>query len=412
MFIFIYMGTSNSNFILIVFAINVFTICKGNYKMIFSQLFFLLPFSMIYKTGPGTTSLFTYGMFLTGIFVFIRGKRMPGALIFMLIFFFSYIASTISSSFSSFYRILSGILCLIVFVQNVKISDIRDIIISSSLGIIGSSYMGLLKMSNSSIQKYFTEFNSEWINGEQFYRFSGLFPDPNYYSISVIITLFMVLVLLHAKSLNKILGFGLISVMVYFGSRSYSRIFTICIVVFALYFMYYYMKNTKYKFIGYCIGIVILYFGILQLQETTFYENMYARFQEDDITNGRTNITRAYLDVILNDQSILFKGKGLDGGLVKFMGAHNTYIEILYFIGIFGSILFLFLLLSIFRLRGKFTQGLNKYNLLLVFIIGIGSLGYFTHSDLYFYLMFVWANMYFGTKEIEKSYAKIEKSYA
>ena len=400
LFVLIYAGIYNSNFYLVALGINLFTVTFRSYKKAFAQLFFLLPFSMIYKF-PGSTSFFTYGMLVLSARCLIHfiNKRNAGIILFLSLLTIYFVLG-IRESFSSVYRVVCGILCLIAFVKNTKLADIKEIVISSSLGILFASYMGLSKTSNPQITRFFKGLNREWMDGEATYRFSGLMPDPNYYSVAVIVTLFMLLRLIQAKAINKFWGSGLIICLVFFGFKSYSRLYYIAVGIFILYYLYVMYKNTRYKFVSLCVFVISSIVGWGYIITSSFYSKMLVRFQEEDITNGRASIFKNYMQAFADNPSILLYGVGLDGPLVRWIGAHNTYVEIVYFVGLAGSTIFMILIYKIFQMRGHLSHDWNNYILLFTFLIMIASLGFFTHSDLYFYLMFIWATLYYSFNDL------------
>ena len=61
----------NKYFMVLIAAFTVATALLGKMEYSFYQLFFTLPFSMIYKLSPASTSLFTYAMLVVGaVFIF------------------------------------------------------------------------------------------------------------------------------------------------------------------------------------------------------------------------------------------------------------------------------------------------------------------------------------------------------
>ena len=139
MFVAIYYGIYNSRLYLIAFAINIITIILGNFKMTFSQLFFLIPFSMIYKLTPSSSSLFTFGMLLTAIITFVRWNRGNSFLYGYICFFALYLYVGLESDYVSLLKIIGGLLCLTTFIKNCRINDIKDITELSQVNIHSSS---------------------------------------------------------------------------------------------------------------------------------------------------------------------------------------------------------------------------------------------------------------------------------
>lgn len=400
MFVAIYYGIYNSRLYLIAFAINIITIILGNFKMTFSQLFFLIPFSMIYKLTPSSSSLFTFGMLLTAIISFVRWNRGNSFLYGYICFFALYLYVGLESDYVSLLKIIGGLLCLTSFIKNCRINDIKDIIISSALGILGASYLGLSKITNPNISQYFGDLNSEWMNGEQVFRFSGLMQDPNYYSVSVIVTVFLLFRLFQTKSANRILTLTMIISLVVFGSLSYSRIYIVALVLMMAYFTNILMKKSRYRLTAVLSVVLFTTIAWYYIGTSTFFQNISLRFEAEDVSSGRTTIWWNYLEYIFSNPIVLLVGAGLDASFVGKMGAHNTYIEVLHRVGIIGGIIYTILLISIIKSRRLNNLNLEKCSLLFIFLIMIGTLGFFQMNDFSFYLMFVWISMFYTSKDI------------
>ena len=54
------MSVYNHSFSLVVFALNILSIFFLNTTELYCEMFFLFPYTMIYKYSVGSTSLFTY----------------------------------------------------------------------------------------------------------------------------------------------------------------------------------------------------------------------------------------------------------------------------------------------------------------------------------------------------------------
>ena len=64
----LYLSVYNHSFSLLVFALNILSIFFLNTTEMYCEMFFLFPYTMIYKFNVGSTSLFTY---LTLVFVLV-----------------------------------------------------------------------------------------------------------------------------------------------------------------------------------------------------------------------------------------------------------------------------------------------------------------------------------------------------
>lgn len=407
----IYWGIYDVRLMLAAFLINVITIILGNFKLGFAQLFFLLPFSMVYKLSPESSSFFAYGMLVMSVVALSKTITKTASIYVLLFLYTLYLFAGLTANWSMVIKAIGGLICFVYFVKNVRASDLKDIILSSIFGILGASYMGFSKITNPYIQQFFSDYNSEFMNGERIVRFSGLMPDPNYYSVSIIVAVFMLIRLLQSKVINKYIGAILILSLVWFGGLSYSRIYFLSLMLLVLYFVHIFTGKSRYSLLS-LIGLSIVFIvAWLYFTNTSYYLNAISRFEVEDVSNGRTSLWAQYITAILSDTKILLLGSGYDSKLVGGHGAHNTYIEVLYHIGCIGLLLLLTLFRSIFRLRGPFNgkwpkgQRWEQYALFVIFCVMIGTLGFYKQNDFPFYLMMVWLSMYYTPFELTKAYS-------
>ena len=408
-FMAINLGIYNPRWMLVAFALNAATILFGSFKLAFSQLFFLLPYTMIYKLSPDSSSFFAYAIILMSFVSIAKTFNKSASANILIILYTLYLFTGLTSKWSLVVKAIGGLFCLVYFVTEVSLKDLMDIILSSALGILGASYMGLSKMTNPYIERFFSDFNSEYMNGEQIFRFSGLMPDPNYYSVSVIVAVFMLARLLQSKVLNKYLGGLLIFALVWFGALSYSRVYFLSLFLVILYYVHIYTGRSKYGVLSLIVVASCFIVGWWYLTQTSYYLNAVARFEVEDVSSGRTTIWARYLSTILDDIKILLLGSGYDSSLVGKMGAHNTYIEALYHLGVVGLTLFISIFYTIFHIRGPIGKDWNRYVLLFIFCIMIGTLGFYKQNDFPFYLMMVWVSMYFSPSDFQMAYASNKK---
>ena len=101
-----------------------------------------------------------------------------------------------------------------------------------------------------------------------------------------------------------------------------------------------------------CNGQVLLY----QIMPSVF-ENLFTRFGEEDITNGRDEIFLFYTEHILSSPQYFFFGIGIQSVVEKIQMIHDTQMsvphnglqEAVVVWGIVGLVLMLCLLLALFR---------------------------------------------------------------
>lgn len=83
------------------------------------------------------------------------------------------------------------------------------------------------------------------------------------------------------------------------------------------------------------------------------------------------------------------------------MGPHNAYIELIFFLGIFGGALFILTVTYIMDSTRHVERRvfINRV-LIILFLIMIGTLGIVTVNDLMFYCMLLWISMNMGEERM------------
>lgn len=390
--------------LLFVAGITVCTAAFGKIKSAFYQLFFCLPFTMIYKLSPESTSLFVYTMLAAGVILTIKTYRFEKMPLFFIAVFGIYICFGMGSNIATVIKMIMGLMLFFIFVKKTDSEDFKNHIMSFSLGLLGSSCIGLLKGSWPRLDMYFSDMNIIYVGKEQLLRFSGLYLDPNYYSISVIVALTLCLMLFCYKKGNRALLGTMIIALSIFGFISYSKMFLLSYSIMVLFFVLWALKSPRKIIIT---SIAVLFGGIavyIWMQSSGYLSVMLDRLTGGDVSTGRFDIWTSYMGYIEYSPLTFFFGDGLGAPYYKGSGPHNTYIESIFFIGIIGSIIFLITLISIFRAKKNiFKRRIINYALMLIFLVMIATLGCLTINDLMFYCMLLWVSLNIGSDKISRN---------
>ena len=206
--------------------------------------------------------------------------------------------------------------------------------------------------------------------------------------MDVTVALSAIIVLMYKNASSKIYTILLIALSI-FGLMSVSKSFLFAWMLLMLCWFILSIKQgvgkfTKFMFVG-IIGAALAYYFAYDYINTYLF-----RFTEDSdgtldsITTGRWEIWSVYLKTIFNDTKILFLGNGLNTIIEKIeLGAHNTYLEMLFALGIVGTIILMIALrISIGQAKFKGVV-LIPVAILLVRMVAISILSY---DNLWFYL--------------------------
>ena len=358
------------------------------------HLFFLLPFSVIFKLSPGSTSLFAYLMIATAIILLMRKRSVHAIPVVMVIPFIGYAIVGMNGNYTTVAKMVAGLILLYIFVTSVSPENFKNHILSFGLGILGSSIIGTMKDTWARLTIYFDDIDYVYVDGVRSLRFSGLNYDPNYYSIGVIIVIFLCLRLFFNKEGNRLVLGSLIASLVVFGFISYSKMFLLSILLLTVIFMFYRMKSPKQLITTFVSVLIIGFVFYWWANQSGYLGAILERLSGDDISTGRFDIWKAYLDYIWDSPITLFFGDGLGSPYYLSHGPHNAYIELIFFLGIIGGTIMVSTIICIIGINKFVTRrGLIDRGLILLFFVMIATLGIVTVNDLMFYCMLLWISM-------------------
>lgn len=395
LYIGIWGGLLVSNYVFLVMAgCTVLVSLFSKIDTTYYHLFFLLPFSVIFKLSPESTSLFAYLMIATGAVLLIRKRSVHAVPVVLMIMFVTYAIIGMDGNYTTVAKMVSGIILLYLFVTSVAPANFKNHIMSFGLGMLGSSIIGTMKDTWGRLTVYFNDIDYVYVDGVRSLRFSGLNYDPNYYSIGVIIVIFLCLRLFFNKEGNRLFLGSVIASLAVFGFISYSKMFLLSILLLGLIFVFYRMKSPKQLLmtLGSTVFIVALFYW--WAGNSGYLSAILERLSEDDISTGRFDIWKGYLEYIWSSPMTLLFGDGLGSPYYLSHGPHNAYIELIFFLGIVGGTL---LILNITYIIGstKYVERRTFIDraLILLFFIMIATLGIVTVNDLMFYCMLLWISM-------------------
>ena len=210
--------------------------------------------------------------------------------------------------------------------------------------------------------------------GSSLTRFQGLFRDPNYYMSLVIMSIVLLTLLKFQKHISKrrfLLGMGCMFV---FGALTYSKTFLLLLCLYWILCVIYLLRGNRWLLaIAFAAGTASL---AILLANTLFATTLYritSASSVSELTTGRTALFEIYWREVLSSPGIMLLGKGMSAQLLE-KGTHNLFLEIQYYIGLIGLILFFFyfgtliILVKKKRTTGSAASRMFNYFPLIVFI--------------------------------------------
>lgn len=354
-----------------------------------SFLFFLLPFAPILKLDINGMSFFTVLFFLVILKFTVKLHKINIWLIVCLSVLSLYcLAFSALSEITTLITMVSGLL-LLYYLRSEKVDiDINITVILYSIGIALSSTLALCKDMLPIINLFITDSKQDT---EYALRFSGLHGNPNYYTLDIIVVMSAIVVFLYNNRNTKTHTFFFV-ILAILGLMSISKSFLIALVVLMLCWLLVSLKQglrKTIKLLAVCAaGAVTVYYFAYDYINAYIYRLMQDRTGTlDAITTGRSTIWVGYIEEILSDVKILLFGTGLKTISETIgMATHNTYIELLYSLGFFGTIIFL---LTLRISMGKIKLKYGIWIPVIILMIRMFALNMLTYDNLWLYLAII-----------------------
>ena len=365
--------------------------------LILLDLIFLMPFASIYKYGPGSTSFFTIVELFSLLVLFIRQncvetKFVLGICILVVYMLFTgFLNDTLE--FLTIVKQVMNFAIIYVFVRFFQPEMTKNTLIFYTYGIIFSSVIALFADSFPNFYEYIRMVEG-MADGQSFQRFSGLYGDPNYYSVNLILS-FCGIILLYHKRLIKwqfwICFVALTALGINTGSKSFLLMFVCVCIMFIISCLI-----CKRYFIGTLFMIFCIVIGLMGLSGriemlNNILERIFAADDFNSLTTGRFSLWQSYIEYFSLHIDKLIFGGGLGAPLVNGKGSHNAYIDLFFNYGIVGTILFFYVLYCCFAYGEKSgKRTILNYSATAVILVMYFFLSMLFYFDIAFHFIVAW----------------------
>lgn len=350
-----------SFFVIVAFVINILRMFKLDIHTFMFDIMCLMPFANIYKVAPRTPSLvlvlIIIGLCWYTLKTLNRGKSFAPIVYIVCLFLLLRSGLMLDALFS----IICSLALVCLFARNIK----DDNIVRIAYGYIASVAVSVLVAYIALPSNLYIEYISEEIQVSKFsdaIRFKGLFADPNYLGTYLLSSIGLLSQLFVTKkiSINYFLIF--FAILVFGGMSSFSKSFFLTIIAISILVIINLWKsgNRKWAFMFF-LAFVIIGFYALQgsfSDVNVIIERFTNDSDADDLTTGRSTLWARYANNIFSNLKVFFCGNGLDAPLLV-QGAHNLYLESLYYIGSIGMVL---IFLAYTNSFGIIIHDFRKYN--------------------------------------------------
>lgn len=307
--------------------------------VVIAIMLFLIPFASVFKWEPGSVAFFTMLELIVAVLLFVRHKQISGWLAVAMLLFSAQTLIYQDTSLLSLIKILCRLYIIYVFVQTYKPKDALLYVWTFGSALIVSTVISLWKEELPRFRMLYTDLNYEKISGQMLSRFSGMYQDPNDYSVAVCMGILLLIVLALGNKQNRserIISIVAILTLMVFGLSTLSKSFLFMMVYLVVVWLFSSRQNGKLKILFFGVLAAVIVFAI---DPWDIVSRLSLRFANFDLTTGRVNIWRKYIYAISESVPAFLFGHGIDSNLTKV--AHNVALELLYSVGAIGLLLWL-----------------------------------------------------------------------
>lgn len=354
---------------LMAFLLAIFVVLMSKEQEDILLLFFLFPFATIFKLSPGSGSLFTYIELLV-VCKFLFTKKINKNVFIGWIFYSIYVIIGMGNAITD--GIKQVILPLLVYyiIKYSKKDALKRYSEYYIVAVIMSSFLGYFQKYIPNLSAFINTKQDHLGHGEYITRFSGLWGDPNYYTVNLILCLTIIIYYLSKKvySVKKVIIFSIS--LIGFGALTGSKSFLLMLGVISIWMIICLIKQKRYflAFIG--ISIIFTFAILLFSGQLTMFANVLTRLNETkgDITTGRALLWVKYIVYFIEHPFKLLVGNGLGKGYT-FTAPHSIYIDYIDFYGILGTIIFIICIYQCIKKYNKKISFINYMPLLGLLIL-------------------------------------------
>lgn len=320
-------------------------ILEKNTQYMTCMMFAWLSISPIFKFSVGGTSFFTYLELLVISKLIIRNRKLEAGFFLALGLYSMYMMLGMGSEYTDLIKAICVPMLIYFFSKDMTYESLKTCTFYYIFGIVTSSIVGLSKGLIPNMTAFVNYKNVRMGQSASSIvfadRFSGLWTDPNYFSIHLILAIAVTSVLFSRKEIKSTTFYAIYATMIAFGALTGSKSFILMLVVVTVLSLIVFLKEKQYThsiFFGVIIiaGVFLLLSGYIDVFSRTIYRIQNVSTLGFD--TGRSDIWKGYLDMYSDSLPLLLFGSGL-GKSFLLRVPHNTYVDIFVLFGIVGGIL-------------------------------------------------------------------------
>lgn len=358
-------------------------------------LCYLMPFASIFKISPESQSFFTIFELLFCVMHFVKNNMKTNKInVFIILFGIYLVVIEILNggiNISATIKMVTNLLVLSFATSFNTEKGYRKLSLYYIYGIVISSIVGLFDSNIFHIKDYIGV-TEQRIGDEFIIRFSGLYSDPNYYTVNVIIAICLLITLYNRKEVSLKFTFFISALLVLFSALTGSKSALLMLVIPMLLFLYTCKKTKHYGILFFAICTFVVCVFLIFTNKITIFSSTIDRIKGTTsmatLTTGRTSIWMDYLNNFKEHLGMFIMGHGINNVSLNGLMAHNTYIDMLFQMGIIGTIFLLILLYVIFCTKQeKIKHNFSNYSVIISALVMYFFLSELQYYDVVFHLI-------------------------
>ena len=352
------------------FVISICRMLRFDAKVFAVDYAILIPVCQFYRTTGGM-SLLVWLCLVAAIWFFVRGKIKVNSALVAIILLLNYLLLRMQMNISNFVLCFGQMFMLYVVLPKQSEKSADQAVKAFCWSLLITTIYALIFRSNISVVAIRGEEDLA-IWGTSIGRFSGLIKDPNYYMTLLLVGMASLCKMKETNHIGSLRFWTLIISFTIFGILTYSKTFFLLFFLLGgIYVVWQFWSRRAFKSLVFaCMALIV--FAYLLLSGNSPFAVVIARLTSgstlDDITTGRTYLFAQYWAAVTEGPLRLLFGFGLNAsGFEK--GAHNLYLEILYYVGIVGLLLFVGLLCFVVSSAVEKNYQYKKQSVLAKYIV-------------------------------------------
>lgn len=354
----------------VAFVICAYRVLRYDARVFATDFAILMPLTTLFQS-PGGISLLAYlSLFAAVRYVLGYGLKLNRATVLLLILA-NYLLLRMQMEISLFALYFGQLFlfCVIIPWQDSQSAERTAKQFCSSL-LLSSVYALAFRNTSQIAAIRGKEVPAYW--GSSLMRFQGVFEDPNYYMLLLVLGLALLIKLKDSGKITRGYFFSMGLAMFALGVLTYSKTFALAFVLLGCVYVFWQFRNRKYAFGSFLIAALAIVICVMMLLDISPFEVLLARFTNasnlSDLTTGRTRIYQRYWAEISEKISGVFFGLGMSAkGLDR--DPHNLFLEVIYYTGVVGLVLVTWFYGSIGYQMNRKTVGMARQNMFAKYVV-------------------------------------------